>query len=350
MPPDANPPVASTTASAGAARVRAARCTSTPVARPRAALHADGVRAQHQLARRPPAAPRPGAPPCACRGPTAGWSAPPPPARRGAPAGRPTPRRAARARPPRAAARSRPGSSIGRSSSARRARSAGTSSARACTGAATSVQPGRPDHDSVSGRASTGWPRPARGRLSARSAGKKSRSARRPATANRAGPSRRPAAIAAGATAVGRATPTAVGSSRLRRPSPSGAQVGDHLAEPAEGLVQHAAEPGVRVLRALPAHARDRRADVVDPVGRVPQHVHRAGREAQAPRPLRHHAHLRPELRPGARRRRAPRARPPPPRRASYAAARGPPRGGAPRRGCPGRSSRRGRAWRIWSP
>ena len=57
MPPEAKPPVASTTASAGSARTRAAWRTPTPVTRPEATSTPDGVRARARAGPRPRPAP-----------------------------------------------------------------------------------------------------------------------------------------------------------------------------------------------------------------------------------------------------------------------------------------------------
>ena len=145
---------------------------------------------------------------------------------RAAPAGRPTPR-PARSRPSTAgSATVSPGSSCGRSSSASARRSAGSSRPRAMHRPAPR-RPGRAAADVADlqraaprrGRRPAGRPR---GRLSASSEGKKSFSGAQAddgeARSPRAG---RPRRCSRGASAVGRATPTAVGSSRLRSGSPA---------------------------------------------------------------------------------------------------------------------------------
>ena len=203
-----------------------------------------------------------------------------------------------------------------------------------------------PDQPTSTGRASTAPPgRSARLRFSATSAGievlERAQARPRPGGRRRAGRRRR---SLAGASAVGRAAPTAVGSSMLRPGRRRSGASGTSLAEPLQGLAQRLGREArvgvVRVARprrrAGPPAAR-RRARARSPsTSMVPGDRCRPARALGDDRDR------------GAALREADRGGEPGQARAddddpaSYRPLRGARRAGAPRRGSPGRSSRRG--------
>ena len=251
MPPAAKPPVASTTASAGSARVRAASRTRTPVTRPPAALHAHGR-----------AGPAAGSPPAARSGRRAAASAAACPAptggrvgisdhRRAQPLLQVVPRLAGRvqARPPPAAPRSRRARSAGAARRRARARRAGSSRPRACTGPATSARPGRADHGDLE-----------RPRLHAGSVGQAG--ARQVVGQERAG--RSPSASAARRPRTARRRARSPRGDRRRAPAPWAGprrrRVGSSRLRPRVALVAQARRPARGTTRAPRRAARGRGA------------------------------------------------------------------------------------------
>ena len=98
--------------------------------------------------------------------------------------------------------------------------------------------------------------------------------------------------MAAGASAVGRATPSAVGSSMLRPGSPDVAELGGDLAEPVERRAERlGGEVGVGVLGVLVDQPGDPLRRVLDTLGRVAQHVDGARRQVQPAGSGGHHGH-----------------------------------------------------------